>query len=249
MKLRNPEILESYNRSIFTDEFKSSYDYTVYLTADVLHLEDAESYFGTDHIGNIHLINSGYYRTPVEVPTPPVEFYLEQYGKVQFENRIRYDNSIYQHHKILDCYNLFRQSSPTRTPDFIVRLRFDVVVEMDIVAALNRLLRTTTTPASSPLQMLCCWDLYAVGKPPIMNWYCTCLENGYGTFEYTTPVPRKLPVIGAYHRMDRRRWTFAPERQLFEMLFKFCNDNGIDINEGIEENSHPSDWNRIRCRR
>ena len=54
--MRNAEILDSYNKYIFTDKFKSLYKYKIYISTDDIHLSDTIYYF-SENIGNIHLLN------------------------------------------------------------------------------------------------------------------------------------------------------------------------------------------------
>jgi hypothetical protein len=83
------------------------------------------------------------------------------------------------------------------------------------------------------LEIVLDWDLFAVGKPDIMKCYCSGLNNKYGTYNYNTDVPDELPVMQNYKHLDKHRWTFAPERQLFEMLYEYCNTHRLDINKSI----------------
>ena len=39
--------------------------------------------------------------------------------------------------------------------------------------------------------------------------------------------------MNIYHSADKNIWTYAPERQLFEMLFEYCNNNNLDVNNSI----------------
>jgi hypothetical protein len=87
---------------------------------------------------------------------------------------------------------------------------------------------------NSKLEILMYWDMFAVGKPSIMKCYCNGLNNNYGNYYYQTTVPENLPIMPDYHILDRCIWAYAPERQLFEMLFEYCNQNNLDINETIK---------------
>ena len=87
---------------------------------------------------------------------------------------------------------------------------------------------------SPNLNIICHWDQMSMGKSDIMNCYCTGLENNYGNYSFLTFVPENPPIMADYHTADRNRWTYAPERQLFEMLFEYCNNNNLDINNSIK---------------
>ena len=36
-----------------------------------------------------------------------------------------------------------------------------------------------------------------------------------------------------YKHLCRYKWTYSPERQLFEMIFEYCKNNNLDINKSI----------------
>jgi len=201
-------ILDTYNRYIFTEELKSRYDYKVYMSSDNIHLENTKKYF-SNHIGNIHLMENDYYLYNSEIKTKEVSTYLDKYNKKDWSSHQKYDNSIYQHHKIIDSYNLFLNDKIKC--DYIVRLRFDIEFNKDIVELLGKFTE----------------------DPDIMNTYCTGLEKNYGNYNYNVNVGKDLPVMKDYHEVDRHRWTYAPERQLFEMMYEYCINNSLNINKTI----------------
>jgi hypothetical protein len=232
VRKRNGAILKSYNDYLFTEEFKSAYNYKIYITADDIHLRDTIDYFTPEKIGNIHLLNTDFYLKPITQNIPNVDFFLKQYSKIDFKGNCKYEGSIYQHHKLLDCYNLFRNDG--ETPLFIVRLRLDIIIQQNILEILSLF------EMKPELQICCNWDLLSVGKPDIMNCYCSGLENNYGKYSYNVPVPRNLPIMTDYHDICKVRCTYAAERQLFEMLFEYCNNHNLDINKTITSGDYSS---------
>lgn len=226
-------ILESYNKFIFTTAFKEMYNYKIYITTDDLHLSDTYSYFG-DKIGNIHLLNTGFYKKTVNIPSKDIGTYFSKYNnnKDWSQNYTKYDNSIEQHYKIMDCYNLFLNDSDSdiniKNCDYIIRLRLDTEFTMNILDILE------IFKINPQIEILLNWDFFAIGKPKIMNYYCDGLNNNYGKYNFQTEVPEIVPIILDYKYIDRYIWTYAPERQLFEMLFEYCNKNNININDSIK---------------
>jgi len=223
-------ILDSYNKYIFTDEFRTSCNYRIYITTDDIHIDDTVNYFTKENIGNIHMLSTNYYLHPVAQTIPPVESFLQKYHAKDFRGHARYDNSIYQHHKLLDCYNLYRNDWKENGLDtYIIRMRMDTMITTNILDSLKRL------QVNPSLEIMCAWDHMAIGKANIMKWYCTGLENKYGTYTNTTVISTEPKVWNNfihptyYSKMEMRRWMYAPERQLFEMLFEYCNMNGMDI--------------------
>ena len=136
----------------------------------------------------------------------------------------------------MDCYNLFKydESNTNNKNDdddddeYIVRIRLDTVFTQNILELLPYF-------ASNPqCEILMDWDFFAIGKPKIMECYCTGLNNNYGNYNFTTVVPDKFPIMACYNTVDKFIWTYAPERQLFEMLFEYCNKNNLQINDAIK---------------
>ena len=227
---RRLDILESYNKYIFTEEFINSCNYKIYISTDHINVEDAIAYFNIKNIGNIHLIQdnsqSDFYLKPVTQTVPNVESFLQSYNNKDFGKYARYDNSIYQHHKLLDCYNLFRHDWKENGMDtYVVRLRMDTSIKKNLMDILKMF---TCTPK---LEIVCSWDHMSVGKPGIMKCYCSGLENNYGNYTNTTIVSEDPKVWNDYRTMEMYQWMYAPERQLFEMLFEYCILNHLDINE------------------
>ena len=225
---RYNDILKSYNEYLFTEQFKATYDYKIYITADNIHLEDTINYFTPEKIGNIHLIDTDFYLKPITNKIPDSDFFLKKYNEKDFKYNWKYDKSIYQHHKILDCYNLFRNDDVN--PLFIIRIRLDIIIQTNILDMLSLF------ESNPQLNIICHWDFMSIGKPDIMQCYCTGLENNYGNYVYLTHVPEIVPIMDEYHTFTKPRWTYAPERQLFEMLFEYCNNNNLDINDSIKSN-------------
>jgi hypothetical protein len=181
------------------------------------------------NVGNIHLLNTDFYLHPTESKTNHINQYMDAYNNQNWNHHQKYDGSIHQHYKILDCYNLFKNDNiDLIDSDYIVRLRLDVEIHQNILDVLSRF------NANPELEIVLDWDLFALGKPDIMKCYCNGLNNKYGTYNYNISVPDVLPVMPDYKHRDKHRWTFAPERQLFEMLYEYCNKNSLDINRSIE---------------
>ena len=224
---RNINILNSYNKFIFTDEFKTLYDYKLYISTDDIHLHDTISYFSVNNIGNIHLLNTGFYFIEPKNKTENINIYFDKYNNKEWMNHQKYDNSIYQHYKILDCYNLFKNSEPIEECDYIIRLRMDVEITYSILDILYMF------EENSELEIIVDWDWCAIGKPKIMDCYCSGLNNNYGNYNYQIDVPDILPIMPGYKHLCRYKWTYSPERQLFEMIFEYCKNNNLDINKSI----------------
>jgi hypothetical protein len=229
LEKRSKLILDSYNKFIFTEDFKENYDYEVYITADNIHLQDTIQFFSDNHIKNIHLLDTDYYLS-TKPNTKQVEYYLTKYNNKDWTKYDKYENSIHQHYKILDCYKLAKENHAIEHADYIVRIRLDAIIHKDITEVISMF-------NNKDLKIVIDWDFFALGTPDIMEWYCTGLENNYGNYNYKVPVPENLPVMHDYSVVDKKRWTYAAERQLFEMLYDYCHKHKLDVNKTIVNTS------------
>lgn len=237
---KKTNILESYNKFIFTEEFKKKHKYKIYITTDDLHLENTFSYFNANNIGNIHGLNGNidglnieFYHKNINVQSKNIETYFDKYNNnTDWTKYIKYDNSIHQHYKLMDCYNLFINDTDSdinsTNCDFIIRLRLDTEFTMNILDILDFF------KIDPKLEIIMDWDFFAIGKPKIMEYYCNGLNNNYGNYKYETIVSDIPNIMHDYHTLDRYIWTYAPERQLFELLFEYCNNNNFIINDVIK---------------
>ena len=226
-------ILESYDKYIFTEEFKRDYNYNIYISSDNLDLEKTTSYFSSDKIGNIHLWDTDFFMKNINNKTKDESVYQDKYNSRDWSYYQKYTNSIGQFHKILDCYNLFLQDETSKDInwDYIVRIRLDMIIPVSIQSLILHMNENKSS------EICAIYDFFAVGKPEIMDCYCKGLDNNYGSYAYHTDVStyNYIPLMRDYNNKNRKVWTYAPERQLFEMLFEYCIKKNIDINQTIKE--------------
>jgi len=228
-------ITKSYVDFFFTENFKAKYDYDIFISTDDIHLTNAYNFFGLN-LKNIHLFNTGYYSTKIENDIPPIEDYFNKYNLNDFSNFQKYDNSIYQYYKLFDAYNLLKNYKLKNNVnyDFIIRSRLDTKYQNNITDYL------TFLEENEKCKMFGHWDFFAVGRADIMDIYCSAIDNNYGTYFNPTRnnSVHSLISCGAYNNLLNEQafvWKFAPEIQLFEILFEYCDKNNLIIDETIKE--------------
>jgi len=86
------------------------------------------------------------------------------------------------------------------------------------------------------------WDFFSIGRPVIMDRYCTGLEDRYGRYPFPMDVG-KPNICKDFMELEPIRWSFAPEIQLFSILFEYCQKNDLDINESLVDLGE--DWCHI----
>ena len=226
------EILNSYNKYIFTDKFKSQYKYKIYISTDDLHLENTINYFQLDNIGNIHLYDTNFYLKNIKNLIKTIEHYQNKYNENDWSYYYKYDNSIQQHYKLLDCYNLFiDDKNNVGNVNYIIRLRMDIAFTSDLVEMLDFFIK------NQQLEILFNWDFFSIGKTEIMKDYCTGLDYNYGKFNYLLFLPQLdfFPDFVEWDKLNKQVWTFAPEIQLFLILFDYCKKNNLNFNNISKE--------------
>jgi len=221
-KKRNNEILDSYNKYIFTEEFKKKYDYEIYISTDNIDLDDTINYFNRKNIGNIHLFDTDFYLKPVKNKPCKLILCLKKHDLFHDPKYEKHEGSIYQHYKYLDCFSLYTNNiiynHAIKIFDckYIVRMRLDSKFEGNILKDIEYLNNNKDTG------IFLAYDFYAIGRPAIMECYLTGLLHKYGTYSEKCLVPNHRYSIGGVNMIG---WRYAPERQLFEMLFDFCIKN------------------------
>jgi len=224
-------ILDSYNNLIFTELFKTKYNYKIFITTDDIHLENTFNFFGKDKIVNIHLLNTGFYHKPIKNNIRNIDYYLNIYNQNDFSYYWKYENSIRQYYKVLDCYNLFKNEKNIKY-DYIVRIRLDIVFTENILNILNNF-------NDLNIELLTDWDFFSIGKSLIMDYYCRTLENKYGKYNFSAILENiNFPNICKDYlnlkNNENARWRYAAEIQLFDALFEYCNINNYNINEKLK---------------
>jgi hypothetical protein len=231
---KSVRILDSYNKFIFTEKFKSLYKYKIYISTCDLNLDITNEYFGDINVGNIHLFYKSYYKKNIVSPLIHIREYYKKYkdNPDWAEGYIIYlPQCIEQQYKILDCYNLFINDSENdinrKNCDFIIRMRLDTEFEMDLCDILDGF------KENPKLEIAMCWDWGLIGKPEVMDMVCTGLDNNYGKFGYDIDISYIPEYFHEVYSWDKKRWKYAHERQMFEMIFTYFYERGIDMNDAI----------------
>ena len=173
----------------------------------------------------------GFFMKNINNKTKDESVYQDKYNSRDWSYYQKY--TIGQFHKILDCYNLFLQDETSKDInwDYIIRIRMDMIIPVSIQSLILHMNENKSS------EICAIYDFFAVCKPEIMDCYCKGLDNNYGSYAYHTDVStyNYIPLMRDYNNKNRKVWTYAPERQLFEMLFEYCIKKNIDINKMIKE--------------
>jgi hypothetical protein len=100
------------------------------------------------------------------------------------------------------------------------------------------------------LQLLCKCDFFAIGRPDIMKCYCCGLNNKYGTYTFNANIDKYdyINICNDYNNLKKnyQQWTYAPEIQLYEGLFEYCENNNLDINESMQDPLSNTNENELK---
>jgi hypothetical protein len=249
----NTYMKDSWNNNVFTDELKENCDYDVFISCDKnINIEKTKEYFG-EHLKNIHIINddssdSGYYMIPIQNKIPTLDNIFKNNVKYNEKNG-QFMKGIYQHYKLYDALHLM--NSENTEYDYIIKLRFDNVIEENILDYINTL---NNDPS---VELYAYWDMFAIGRSTIMKWYLSLLPR-FGEYDFTKQrhnmkhgmygPAKDYYTIGLVDKMILEdhakdyysigvlnRMIPAAEHQLTEHIYKYCNDNHLDIDSTVKE--------------
>lgn len=217
---RSPEILQSYREFLGLQDVEAR-----------VYIFNSET-VDCAQVGNVFPHYSIHYTTD----DTELEGYLCNYRKFVQQNArglTPYENSIHQHFKIMKAYELYK-ADVEFSAEVVVRLRMDAQLTRSLLPDI------ISVAAQKGHKLVGHWDFVAVGSPEVMQHYCTAIHNGYGryTFQTTFRYRESPPMMSDYFQVDPTRWTLAPERQLFEHMFRFCQERDLVANDVLE--SQPS---------
>jgi hypothetical protein len=90
-------------------------------------------------------------------------------------------------------------------------------------------------------QMVGHWDIFAVGKLDIMKYYCSIITRNYGSY-FNLNINNFVNnlINNDFYKFilnDKEKfyiWRYAPEIQLFEGLYMYCDNNNLVIDNTIK---------------
>ncbi len=229
---------DSWNKYVFNEDLKNNYDYNVFISCDdKININKTKDYFG-NHLKNIHIIDNdgndtGYYLNEVKNKTPNLDLIINNDINNNNLNKMEFHNYCLQQYKIYDSLKLLQSYSNIHDYTYIIKLRFDNIIKNKFTDYINYLNN------NKKLELYSHWDMIVIGRPKIMEHYFTLLPN-YGKYNFTNQ--RHNMKYGLYG--DSNKYynikniisnIIAPEQQIAEHIYKYCNDNNLDIDETVKE--------------
>jgi hypothetical protein len=227
---------EYWDKYIFNEYLKNNYDYDIFISCDKnINIEKTKEYFGKN-LKNIHIINNdidtGYYMREVNNKIPSFKQIVNN-NSYYINNPHNYYGILYQYYKLFDCLFLLKSFDDIYTYDYIVRLRFDIITENYLSDFLEKL------DSNNDTQLFAFKDMIAIGRPDIMNHYFSLLPK-FGTYDFTKNRHKMqdgffLNKNDYYNVKNTDWWITAPEFQLSEHIYDYCNKNNLDIDKTVKK--------------
>jgi hypothetical protein len=222
-------ISDSIKKDILNDEFKSKFNYDVYISSDSLNLDATKEFFG-DNLRNIYLqdtLGQEWYLHSIESQIPPIKHFLDLYDSYDLDGNESFKYQVYQFYRALCCFNLV---DGFMNYDYIILLRPDLLYNSDFTSKLDFLNKNEDCHLVGNL------NYYAVGRPEIMKHYCELVYK-FGSYnkniiKYDINVPN-ICTPEFFNDPDTKRWTFSPEIQLACHLYEFCKMNNLKVDTAL----------------
>ena len=228
------DILESYRKHFFTDEFKNDNDYDTFISTDNTNIEKTLDFFGKDNVKNIHLSNNDYYLHPIQTELKSVDYYLERMYKLTDDAHVRFPQGIIQYHRMADGYEMLRNHNAPENYDYIIRTRLDTVYHCNV----NEHIKTLNN--NSSLILLGNDDQYAIGRPGIMNVYFNLINNyaTYQNYHHRNNFKAGLCSIETWQLLllnpvNEITYKYSTT-QLIESLYQYCDHNNLEIDTSFQ---------------
>ena len=230
------DIINSYDKYFFTNEWKEKVDHDIFITTDDMHLRNTFEYFGNDKIKNIHLMEPNFLLNPISTKIPDEEYFMDIYNKNDFQGLSSYSQNVYQFYKWYDAMNLLNNYNDTKKEqyDYIIKCRLDIQFVSDIMECIHML------QEKKDIQIIGQRDCFAIGRPPIMqNAYMNLITKPLFDFRKTNyNFKNNLIEYDTYMELKANtsnqgffQWTYAPETQLYESLYEYCSENNMESDQ------------------
>jgi hypothetical protein len=236
-------ITDAWDKYIFSEKFKELYSYDIYISTDNINIDNAQEYFGKDNVKNIHTLDNDWYLNPVEtkIPTQKELLPVDKIPPGYWD----YPAIPPMYYKVYDCYNLMKNNHIEY--DYITRLRFDTVIQTDILECLNRL-------EQDGQELVLYADMFFIGKKDIM---CYILEFIHSVNKHTAYCDKTLGSMIVWGDPagklppDEARWAYSAEGQISEYLRLYYLKQNVEagtkiicmnMSRIIRDNGHIEPW-------
>jgi hypothetical protein len=210
----NNLIVDSISKHIINDELKNKYDYDVFISTDNTQIHKCKDFFGKN-LKNIHCFDINFFMNNIKNQIPSYNKLFHLYMNRNYNNYSIYPNTVWQFYRLYDCYNMMCNYQSVNNYDYIIRARLDTVFQKNIVPKIEEL------DSNINIHYFGAADMFGIGRIGIMQYYCTMINEKYGTFGEGHKIP------------DELKWKYAPEYQLHFCLIEYCKLNNINTSMAL----------------
>ena len=224
-------VLDSTSKFFINEEFKSKYDYDIFISTNTIDISAAKEYFGPN-LKNVHLIEKAYYLEPVQTHIPPFEVYRNKLSSYNYEGKWVSPGNFWSVYRNLDVYNLMENymSQTGVTYDINVRCRLDTPFLDNLVPLFDELV------SKPDLHVISLHEMFTLGRPEIMKNYLRIIDGKYmlyrkGDTKYTFDI--FMMPSSQYYTCDDG-FFYCSEVQASEYFFEYCTSHGLDIQRTLK---------------
>ena len=217
-------IIDSWTSNIFTDEFKSKYEYDVYIATDsAISTEKAKAYFD-DHLININITRKDEYMHDWNIKKKPYDYYHNIYQNIDYSSHMNHIYATYQYYKMYSAYKMMKEYIKRTGVEYtyIVKLRADSQIMQDIMTLFN-ILETTEVQFITEHEQLCIMTYKLKGVLKLVKYFGTYLDSVYKKNIYNF-MTRTIPAIFEEHVMMH-----APEKQFIDHVYYTITGLNLDF--------------------
>ena len=129
------KILDSINNFLLNDNFKSLYDYDIFISTDEIDIEKTKLYFG-EHLKNVNITENNWYYNDLTVEVQSYDYFYNMYLKrIQHFSYNSSIGSFYQNYRIYCSYKMIldNEKKTNTNYDYYIKIRLDSRIMQDIM--------------------------------------------------------------------------------------------------------------------
>jgi hypothetical protein len=217
-------IIDSWTNNIFTEAFKSKYDYDVYIATDTAISNDkAKAYFG-DHLININITRKDEYMYDWNITKKPYDYYHKIYESIDYSGHMNHIYATYQYYKMYSAYKMMKEYIKKTGVEYtyIVRLRPDSQIMQDLMTLFN-ILETTDVQFITEHEQLSIMTYKLKGVLKLVKHFGSYLDSVYKKNIYTFMHKNNS---GYY---NEHVWMHSPEKQFIDHVYYTITGLNLDF--------------------
>jgi hypothetical protein len=238
----NPEyksdtlILDSIAKYFINDEFKSKYEYDIFISTDNnIDIKHTNAFFG-NNLKNIHIIETDWYLHECRHSIPEYKYYHDKYINIDFKGYNNCVESLYSLYRLYDAYNLMKNYiMDTNTQyNYIIQIRPDLRLMKNFVPLFN-ILDTTNIQVIAEHAHIIILKYKVREILEIIKYMGTYTESRSTKINIYNYLCRGDPSDG-----NRDEYIFAPEKQILDHIYAVLSINNYNFYNSFIGITYPS---------